>query len=52
MQDVYKTAEAIKAAGGKITREPGPLQGRASAVHTSWKRVYNRFQLTLLNNKE
>ena len=26
-QDVYKTAEAVKAAGGKITREPGPLPG-------------------------
>ncbi|KAF7813864.1 putative lactoylglutathione lyase, chloroplastic [Senna tora] len=25
--DVYKTAEAIKLAGGKITREPGPLPG-------------------------
>ena len=25
--DVYKTAEAIKIAGGKITREPGPLPG-------------------------
>ncbi|XP_010925911.1 probable lactoylglutathione lyase, chloroplastic isoform X1 [Elaeis guineensis] len=25
--DVYKTAEAIKLCGGKITREPGPLPG-------------------------
>ncbi|CAI9755687.1 unnamed protein product [Fraxinus pennsylvanica] len=25
--DVYKTAEAIKLSGGKIIREPGPLQG-------------------------
>ncbi|GJP55270.1 hypothetical protein CLOM_g14239, partial [Closterium sp. NIES-68] len=25
--DVYKTAEAIRAAGGKITREPGPIPG-------------------------
>jgi len=25
--DVYKTAAAIKAAGGKVTREPGPLPG-------------------------
>ncbi|KAJ1378966.1 Vicinal oxygen chelate, partial [Sesbania bispinosa] len=25
--DVYKTAEAIKLAGGKITREPGPVPG-------------------------
>lgn len=27
LQDVYKTAEAIRAAGGKITKEPGPLPG-------------------------
>lgn len=25
--DVYKTAEAVKLVGGKITREPGPLPG-------------------------
>lgn len=23
--DVYKTAEAVKLCGGKVTREPGPL---------------------------
>ena len=27
VQDVYKSAEQIKAAGGKITREPGPIPG-------------------------
>lgn len=26
-QDVYKSAEQIRAAGGKITKEPGPLPG-------------------------
>ncbi|KAG7030441.1 putative lactoylglutathione lyase, chloroplastic [Cucurbita argyrosperma subsp. argyrosperma] len=25
--DVYKTAEAVKLSGGKVTREPGPLPG-------------------------
>lgn len=25
--DVYRTAEAVKLNGGKITREPGPLPG-------------------------
>lgn len=25
--DVYKTAEAVKLCGGKITRAPGPLPG-------------------------
>ena len=31
LQDVYKTAEAIRAAGGKITKEPGPLPGLVGA---------------------
>lgn len=26
--DVYKTADGIKANGGKVTREAGPLQGQ------------------------
>lgn len=25
--DVYRTAEAVKLSGGKVTREPGPLPG-------------------------
>lgn len=25
--DVYETAKALRACGGKITREPGPLPG-------------------------
>ena len=31
-QDVYKSAEQIKAAGGKITREPGPLPGLGTKI--------------------
>lgn len=31
-KDVYKTAEQIKAAGGTITREPGPVPGIGCAV--------------------
>lgn len=30
--DVYKTAEQIKAAGGTITREPGPVPGIGCVV--------------------
>jgi predicted enzyme related to lactoylglutathione lyase len=33
VQDVYKTAESIKAAGGRVTREPGPLPGRPESTH-------------------
>ena len=44
-QDVYKTAEQIKAAGGKITREPGPLPGintkiLATTDPDGWKFVF------------
>ena len=43
--DVYKCAEAIKAAGGKITREPGPLPGLNTKILATtdpdgWKLVF------------
>jgi len=31
-KDVYKTAEQIRAAGGKITREPGPVPGIGTKI--------------------
>jgi len=42
--DVYKTAEAIKLFGGKITREPGPLPGISTKITAcldpdGWKSV-------------
>ncbi|XP_065009514.1 probable lactoylglutathione lyase, chloroplastic [Musa acuminata AAA Group] len=43
--DVYKTAEAIKLHGGKITREPGPLPGINTKITAcldpdGWKTVF------------
>ncbi|KAL7134799.1 hypothetical protein ABFS83_11G050000 [Erythranthe nasuta] len=43
--DVYKTAEAIKLSGGKITREPGPLPGLNTKITAcldpdGWKTVF------------
>eukprot|EP00850_Spirogloea_muscicola_P005616 SM000026S08865 [mRNA] locus=s26:165936:168649:- [translate_table: standard] len=43
--DVYKTAEAVREAGGKITREPGPLQGLNTKIMAcldpdGWKTVF------------
>ncbi|KAJ0090633.1 hypothetical protein Patl1_12916 [Pistacia atlantica] len=43
--DVYKTAEAIKLCGGKITREPGPLPGINTKITAcldpdGWKSVF------------
>jgi lactoylglutathione lyase len=31
-RDVYKTAEQIRAAGGTITREPGPVPGIGTKI--------------------
>lgn len=31
-KDVYKTADQIKAAGGKVTREPGPVPGIGTKI--------------------
>lgn len=44
-RDVYKTAEAIRAAGGTITREPGPLPGLGTKILActdpdGWKYVF------------
>lgn len=43
--DVFKTAAAIKAAGGKVTREPGPLPGINTKITAcldpdGWKSVF------------
>ncbi|KAL8489756.1 hypothetical protein ACS0TY_025588 [Phlomoides rotata] len=43
--DVYKTAEAVKLCGGKVTREPGPLPGINTKVFAcldpdGWKTVF------------
>jgi lactoylglutathione lyase len=43
--DVYKTAEAVKSFGGKITREPGPLPGINTKITAcldpdGWKSVF------------
>ena len=42
--DVYKTAEAVREGGGKITREPGPLEGLSTKITAcldpdGWKTV-------------
>jgi len=43
--DVYKTAEAVKAFGGKLTRQPGPLPGINTKIAgcldlDGWKSVF------------
>lgn len=56
--DVYKTAEAIKAAGGKLGREPGPIPGLNTKITSAidpdgWKIVfvdYEDFQKELVES--
>lgn len=44
-KDVYKTAEQIKAVGGSVTREPGPVPGIGTKILAcvdpdGWKIVF------------
>lgn len=44
-KDVYKTAEQIRSAGGKVTREPGPVSGIGTMIMATtdpdgWKFVF------------
>jgi lactoylglutathione lyase len=32
VDDIYKTCEAVKAQGGKVTREPGPVKGGSTVI--------------------
>ena len=32
VDDIYATCEAVKSAGGKVTREPGPVTGGKSVI--------------------
>ena len=31
-EDIYKTCEQVRAAGGNITREPGPVKGGTTVI--------------------
>ncbi|HBO37689.1 MAG TPA: lactoylglutathione lyase [Pasteurellaceae bacterium] len=32
VDDIYQTCDAVKSAGGKITREPGPVKGGTTVI--------------------
>ncbi|MFC0323205.1 lactoylglutathione lyase [Gallibacterium melopsittaci] len=32
VDDIYATCDAVKAAGGKVTREPGPVKGGTTVI--------------------
>lgn len=47
--DIYATCEAIKAAGGNVTREPGPVKG--GTTHIAFVTDPDGYKIELIQNK-
>lgn len=45
--DIYKTCESIRAAGGKITREPGPMK-HGGTTHIAFVEDPNGYKIELI----
>jgi lactoylglutathione lyase len=48
--DIYSTCEAIKAAGGNVTREPGPVKG--GTTHIAFVKDPDGYMIELIQNKQ
>ncbi|KQH84024.1 lactoylglutathione lyase [Vibrio sp. Vb2880] len=48
--DIYATCEAIKAAGGNVTREPGPVKG--GSTHIAFVKDPDGYMVELIQNKQ
>ncbi|QXO16619.1 MULTISPECIES: lactoylglutathione lyase [Vibrio] len=48
--DIYATCEAIKAAGGNVTREPGPVKG--GSTHIAFVKDPDGYMIELIQNKQ
>ncbi|MEJ2763229.1 lactoylglutathione lyase [Photobacterium sp. MCCC 1A19761] len=46
VEDIYATCDAIKAAGGNITREPGPVKG--GTTHIAFVKDPDGYQIELI----
>jgi len=46
VEDIYATCEAIQAAGGDVTREPGPVKG--GTTHIAFVRDPDGYQIELI----
>lgn len=49
VDDIYKTCDAIKAAGGNVTREPGPVKGGSTEI--AFVKDPDGYMLELIQNK-
>ena len=50
VEDIYKTCDAINAAGGNVTREPGPVKG--GTTHIAFVKDPDGYMLELIQNKQ
>ncbi|MDA9557814.1 lactoylglutathione lyase [Vibrio sp.] len=49
-EDIYATCDAIKAVGGNITREPGPVKG--GSTHIAFVKDPDGYMIELIQNKQ
>ncbi|WP_087016348.1 lactoylglutathione lyase [Thaumasiovibrio subtropicus] len=49
VDDIYTTCDAIKAAGGNVTREPGPVLG--GSTHIAFVTDPDGYKIELIQNK-
>ena len=50
VDDVYQTCDAIKAAGGNVTREAGPVKG--GSTHIAFVKDPDGYSIELINKKD
>ncbi|MFC1234213.1 lactoylglutathione lyase [Vibrio sp. F74] len=50
VDDIYTTCDAIKNAGGNVTREPGPVKGGTTQI--AFVRDPDNYMIELIQNKE
>ncbi|CAM3574714.1 Lactoylglutathione lyase [Vibrio aerogenes CECT 7868] len=50
VNDIYATCEAIKASGGNVTREPGPVKG--GTTHIAFIKDPDGYMVELIQNKQ
>lgn len=48
--DIYSTCDTIKAAGGNVTREPGPVKG--GTTHIAFVKDPDGYMIELIQNKQ
>ena len=50
VDDIYTTCDAIKSAGGNVTREPGPVKG--GSTHIAFVKDPDGYMIELIQNKQ